>query len=235
MILIQDSYYLDFLAKFGIGGAHPGGIQLSKELLKAENIQQTSDILDIGCGTGQTAAYLAAHYQANITAIDSHPIMVAKAKQRMHKAQLPVQVIHGSMEQLPLPNESFDLIIAESVLAFVPQQRALQEMHRLLKHGGRFIAIECTIPTSLPSPLAKTIQQFYGFEALLTKKEWVDLLQQAGFQAIRIQKNKTLSSPTEFQLSKDIEPALYQVMEQHMMMNEKYANSLDYRIYSCTK
>lgn len=235
MILIQDSSYLDFLAKFGVGGAHPGGIQLSMELLKAENIQQTAHILDVGCGTGQTAAYLAASYQANVTALDSHPLMVAKARQRMHKARLPVQVIQGSIEQLPFPDQSFDLIIAESVLAFVPQQRALQEIYRLLKQGGRFIAIECTIPPSLPSSLAKTIQKFYGFEALLTKKGWVDLLKQSGFQAIRIQKNKTISSPPEFYLSKDIEPALYQVMEQHMMMNEKYENSLDYRIYSCTK
>ncbi|KOY81461.1 methyltransferase [Lysinibacillus macroides] len=203
--------------------------------MRAENIQQTSHILDVGCGTGQTAAYLAASYQANVTALDSHPLMVAKARQRMHKARLPVQVIQGSIEQLPLPDQSFDLIIAESVLAFVPQQRALQEIYRLLKPCGRFIAIECTIPPSLPILLAKTIQQFYGFEALLTKKEWVDKLQQAGFQAIRIQKNKTISSPPEFQLSKDIEPALYQVMEQHMRMNEKYENSLDYRIYSCTK
>ncbi len=90
--------------------------------------------------------------------------------------------------QTSLPNESYDMILAESVLAFVDQQRALQEIYRLLKRGGRFIAIEFTMPELLPSQLVEDIQQFYGFNALLMKKDWVVLLQQAGFHNIRIQK-----------------------------------------------
>lgn len=85
VVFIQGATYLEFLAKFGVGGAHPGGINLSKELFKAESIQQTSHILDVGCGTGQTAAYLATHFQANVTGIDINPIMIEKARHRMKK------------------------------------------------------------------------------------------------------------------------------------------------------
>lgn len=235
MVFIQDSNYLHFLAKFGIGGAHPGGINLSKEIMKSESILPTSQILDVGCGTGQTAAFLASHYATNVTGIDINPIMIEKARHRMKKTRLSVNIIQGSIEETSLPNEAFDFILAESVLAFVNKQRALQEIFRLLKKGGRLIAIEFTIPTLLSSKLADDIQQFYGFDALLTKKDWVALFQETGFQDIRIQKNKDISSKLEFHISKDIESILYDVMDQHIKMNEKYDTILDYRIYTCTK
>jgi len=235
VVFIQGSNYLQFLAKFGVGGAHPGGINLSKEIWKAESIQSTSHLLDVGCGTGQTAAFLASHYAANVTGLDINPIMIEKAHHRMKKARLPVNIIQGSIEETSLPNEAFDFVLAESVLAFVDKQRALQEIFRLLKQGGRLVAIEFTIPTLLSSQLTDDIQQFYGFDALLTKKDWVALLQQTGFQDIRIQKNKTISTKPEFDVSKHIESELYDVMDQHISMNEKYENILDYRIYSCSK
>ncbi|WP_445480221.1 class I SAM-dependent methyltransferase [Lysinibacillus irui] len=235
MVFIQNSNYLQFLAELGVGGAHPGGINLSKALFKHENIQRGLDILDVGCGTGQTAAYLASYYQANVTGIDIHPLMIEKARQRMQKAHLAVNLIEGSIEQTPIEKESFDFILAESVLAFVNQKRALQEIYRLLKKGGRFIAIEFTLSATLPSQLAQDIQQFYGFESLLTKKDWVTLLQQARFHNIRIQKNKSISSQHEFHFSQHIEPELLDVMDQHITMNEKYGKYLDYRVYSCTK
>lgn len=235
MVFIQGSNYLQFLAKFGVGGAHPGGINLSKEIWKAESIQSTSHLLDVGCGTGQTAAFLASHYAANVTGLDINPIMIEKAHHRMKKARLPVNIIQGSIEETSLPNEAFDFVLAESVLAFVDKQRALQEIFRLLKQGGRLVAIEFTIPTLLSSQLTDDIQQFYGFDALLMKKDWVVLLQQAGFHNIRIQKNKSISSKPEFNFSKDIESALYDKMDQHIAMSVKYEKILDYRIYSCTK
>ncbi|MEC1305257.1 class I SAM-dependent methyltransferase [Lysinibacillus capsici] len=210
-------------------------MNLSKAVLQAENIEQNTHILDVGCGTGQTAAYLASSYQANVTGLDIQPIMIEKARQRMHKARLPVKLLQGSIEQTSLANETFDLILAESVLAFVNLQQALQEIYRLLKKGGRFIAIEFTIPQTLRTELADDLQQFYGFQSLLRKKDWVRLLQQAGFYDIHIQKNKSISSKPEFQFSKDIESDFYKIMDQHIAMNEKYEDILDYRIYTCTK
>ena len=80
MILIGASNYLEFLSKFGIGGAHPGGINLTKEIFQAEEMNQNSRLLDVGCGTGQTAAYLAERYGAKVTGMDINPIMVKRPK-----------------------------------------------------------------------------------------------------------------------------------------------------------
>ena len=234
MIVIQNSKYLELLSKFGIGGAHPGGLNLTKKLFKSENINNTSKILDVGCGTGQTAAFLAHEYGANVTGIDVNSTMVAKAKERMKKNRLPVNIIHGSIEQTSLPDHHFDFIISESVLSFVNKPSSLNEIFRLLKSGGRFIAIELTIINRLTEKEEHEIKQFYGLDSLNTKNDWVTLLSQAGFEQIRILKNTYIDSDPEFHMSDDIDPKLHKIMEKHFDLVSKYLAS-SYRIYSCTK
>ncbi|MEG0450051.1 MAG: class I SAM-dependent methyltransferase [Lysinibacillus sp.] len=233
--MIENSKYLDFLSKFGVGGAHPGGINLTKAIFKKENVSKASHILDVGCGTGQSAAYLANKYGANVTGIDISAIMVAKAQKRMKSKRLPVKIMEGSVENIPLPNDKFDFIISESVLSFVNKQKALQEIFRLLKVGGRFIAIELTIKRQLEAKTEKEIKQFYGFDSFSMKNDWVALFEHAGFKNIRIQKNKSISSIPEFHYSEEIEPELHEIMEKHYEMHSKYHGVLDYRIYSCSK
>lgn len=227
--------YLDLLSNFGIGGAHPGGLNLTRKIFESENINSTSEILDVGCGTGQTAAYLAYTYGANVTGIDTDSTMVSKAKRRMKKNSLPVKIIQGSIEKTSLPDDHFDFIISESVLSFVNKPRALKEIFRLLKNGGRFIAIEQTINKRLTEKEENEIKQFYGFDSLNTKKDWVVLLNQAGFEQIRIQKSTSIDSEPDYHFSDEIDPKLYEIMEKHLDITSKYLGVLDYRIYLCTK
>ncbi len=235
MILIQNSAYLDFLSTLAIEGAHPGGIKLTKELFKKEDINNTSQVLDVGCGTGQTAAYLAYKYEANVTGIDNDPTMVARAKRRMKKNNLPVEIIQGSVEKISLPDNHFDFIISESVLSFVNKPKTLKEIFRLLKNGGRFIAIEQTIIQPLTEEDEEEIKQFYGFDSLPMKEDWVELLTQAGFEHVRVQKNTSIDSIPDLHSFNNIEPKLNEIMEKHFDIITKYADNLGYRIYSCTK
>ncbi|WP_081954397.1 class I SAM-dependent methyltransferase [Neobacillus niacini] len=239
MVRIETSIYLDFLSKFGVGGAHPGGIQLTKEIFKSERITPATHILDVGCGTGQTAAYLASQYGAIVTGIDINPIMVEKAKTRMARYQLPVEIIQGSIENCPLKDETFDFIISESVLSFVNKPRTLIEIFRLLKKGGRFIANELTINQRIDLSNKKEITQFYGLDSLLMERDWINLLQRTGFRGIKIRKQEQLIShqkiTPEFFYSDYIEPELYTIMNQHVYIMAKYQGVLDYRVFSCAK
>ena len=54
----MSNSYLDLLAYFGIGGAHPGGFNLTQSLLEDENIQPVDSVLDIGCGTRTDGSFL---------------------------------------------------------------------------------------------------------------------------------------------------------------------------------
>lgn len=231
--------YLDFLSKFGVGGAHPGGFELTKALLKNEELDATSQILDVGCGTGQTAAFLAAEYGANVTGVDINPIMVEKATLRMKTANLPVRILQGSIESLPLADETYDLIICESVLTFVQQPKALREIFRLLRNGGRFISNEFTANVPLPPAIAHDINCFYGINAVLTEEDWLRLLKEAGFTNIQVNgQNQSMlqyNPNPDFLYSKQIEPALYSVMSEHFNLLMKYNELLGYRIFSCSK
>jgi ubiquinone/menaquinone biosynthesis C-methylase UbiE len=231
--------YLDFLSKFGISGAHPGGIKLTKQIFENEKINKFSHILDVGCGTGQTSAYLAARYGAKVTGMDINPVMVEKAKNRMIKYQLPVEIIQGSIEKCPLPSSKYDFIISESVLSFVNKPRALKEIFRLLKYDGRFIANELTINRRLGANYEEEIKQFYGLDSILTEKDWITLFGQVDFKNIKtfLRKQSILQNDSlpEFQYSEYIEPELYEIMQQHINLMVKYQGTLDYRVFICTK
>ncbi|MEK4630430.1 methyltransferase domain-containing protein [Solibacillus sp. FSL R7-0682] len=238
MVAISNSNYnyLNFLAKFGIGGAHPGGIELSKKVFQKESIKRSTQILDVGCGTGQSAAYLALTYGANVTGIDNNTIMVEKAKERMASGPLSVKIIEGSIENTSLLDDQFDLIISESVLSFVNKPRALKEISRLLKSGGRLIAIEHTLNEhTINKEEENEIKQFFGFDALLKENDWISLLQQAGFHNIEVEKGIVVDSEADYHFSKDIDLEYYSTMEKLAEINENYEEILSYRIYLCTK
>ncbi|WP_332645279.1 class I SAM-dependent methyltransferase [Lysinibacillus sp. 54212] len=232
------SDYLNLLSTFGIGGAHPGGIDLTKEMLKLQKINSDTTILDVGCGTGQTAAYLAKTYGAKVTAIDINPLMIEKAKQRISVAQLHVNILQGSIEKTTLQENSFDLILSESVLSFVKTTVALNEIYRLLKSGGRFIANEISLSQSIEENIKKEIQEFYGFESIPSEGEWINRFEQSGFIPINVLEKQSITqsySTPDFHYSDHIEPELYTLMEKHVDMTEKYAHILDFRVFICTK
>lgn len=54
--------YLNSLAAFGVGGAHPGSLELTKEILGQLELTEKMKVLDAGCGTGQTIEYIAHNY-----------------------------------------------------------------------------------------------------------------------------------------------------------------------------
>ena len=236
--IVNHFTYTDFLSKFGVGGAHPGGFELTKEIVRTKNITNDSRILDVGCGTGQTAAYLASEYSAIVTGIDRHPIMVEKAKKRMKKEHLSVEILQCSIENVPLQDNTFDFVLAESVLSFVNKPTALNEMFRLLKDGGQLIAIEFTINKPLDTATINEIKQFYGFESILTEQDWIRYFKQAGFTTVQVEQKQPLDqneATPEFDYSQHVERELYDIMEQHHEMILKYTNVWDYRVFTCKK
>ncbi|MFP5116326.1 class I SAM-dependent methyltransferase [Bacillaceae bacterium C204] len=231
--------YFDFLAKFGVGGAHPGGIPLTKNILASENITNKSRILDAGCGTGQTAAYLYQHYFAKVVGLEINPIMIEKARTRFQSLNFPIKLIQGSVEKLPFKDNSFDFVLSESVLAFVNKPAALREFFRVLKNGGRLIANEMTINSKLSQVEESEIMKFYALDSLLMEDDWRNLFEQAGFEEIVIKTESMNMShgnnTLEFNFSNNFEPELFQILNEHGNMILKYQNILSHRIITCSK
>ena len=228
--------YLDLVAYFGIGGAHPGGFSLSQSILMNENIQPFESVLDIGCGTGQTAEFLAQTFKCKVTAVDNHPVMLIKARERFENNSSSVLVIEGDAQKLELHDNSFDLLIAESVITFTNIPSTLSELSRLLKSGGRMILIEMTAEQSLSRELQKKACSLYGVNEILNESEWIAKIQQAGFTQIEI-----IDTPADLIQTdiKDINPSgnipidFYDLWDEHNRFISQYHEFIGFRVFRC--
>jgi hypothetical protein len=90
------------------------------------------------------------------------------------------------------------------------------------------------------SPQEETeIMNFYAVDSLLLEQDWNYLLQSAGFQSIKLKKQKQQLShgneTPEFNFSKNFEPELFHILNEHGNIVIKYQDILSYRIITATK
>lgn len=114
----------------------------SSYLIQRANPQQGEYVLDIACGTGIVARNVAplAGSQGIVIGLDVNPDMISMARIAAERDHLSIEWHTGSAEQLPFPDENFDLIFCQFGLMFFRDRHvALKEMHRVLKTGGRVI------------------------------------------------------------------------------------------------
>ncbi len=112
--------------------------QYRRELLS----QVTGDTLEIGFGTGLNLSYYPPELR-KLTAIDANPGMSAIAERRIRSSRISVdhRVLNG--ESLPISDHQFDSVVSTWTLCSIAKvEQALQEVHRVLKPGGRFFFVE---------------------------------------------------------------------------------------------
>jgi len=96
-------------------------------------------VLDVGCGDGAWAL-AAARQGAHVVGVDASPAMLAAARARAHEAGLDARFQQADAAALPFGDGSFDVVLAITVLCFVPGAgAALREMARVLAPGGRLV------------------------------------------------------------------------------------------------
>lgn len=220
--------YIDILAKYGIGSAHPGGLLLTSELLKMEHITKSTEILDIGCGTGETSAYIAKHYPCSLTAADINYTMLQNAKRRFQNENINAKLVYADACNLPFTSGYFDIVLAESVTVFTKMQKSLSEYSKVLKAGnGVLLDIELTANVPLMPEELRDVNLIMGVSKVPTQNEWCDMLYCAGAVNVKVFYGPMIPSaaPVSYQLMKELIPYLH-------LMN-KYQRKLGYRIYRC--
>jgi len=97
------------------------------------------NVLDVGCGDGQLGALLA-RAGAKVSAIDPDARMLDAARRNFATAGVSVALDRGSVEALPYQIDSFDIVLAVTLLCLVRDpQAAIIQMARVLKPGGRLV------------------------------------------------------------------------------------------------
>ncbi len=155
--------------------------------LKLVDIQDGWTMLDVGCGGGFTIRRLLNRSKdAQVYGIDISEESVAKAK-KVNAEVLDKQVFvtQGSAEKLPYENEKFDLVTAVETVYFWPNlSGCLQEVHRVLKPGGKFAILVEVVDSD-----SKWTSVVEGMTAY-TPEQIKSLLDDAGFAQTEIHRKK---------------------------------------------
>ncbi len=107
--------------------------------------------LDLCCGTGDIAAALAQR-GAETTGLDFSPQMLEVAAQRQRNMKSPIsnlKFVQGDAQQLPFPENSFDIVtVGYGLRNLTSWQRGLEEMRRVARPGARIIVLDFGKPAN---------------------------------------------------------------------------------------
>lgn len=134
---------------------------LAAELLQLAALRPGERVLDVACGTGVVTRLAAERVGGEVTVVgvDITPGMLAVARSLTPPGR-SIEWHEGPAEELPLPDEAFDVALCQlGLMFFTDRLAALREMRRVLVAGGR---IAILVPGPAP-------QAFLDFEAALTR------------------------------------------------------------------
>lgn len=145
----EDGDYADFATHM-----HNGAV----EILESWDFADARTLLDVGCGSGQTAIP-AAKKGLKVTGIDIAENLIDHARKIARKTSLDVQFDVGDAENLPYDNHSFDVAITLIGAMFAPRpDQVANEFARVIKPGGKLYMANWT-PTSMPAQIFKCLSE----------------------------------------------------------------------------
>lgn len=167
----------------GLEVFHPGGRAITRETAERCGVGPGKAVLEVACGTGESACWLVRSYGATVTALDRSPRMVAAARAKSRSAGLPVEVVRGDAHLLPFADATFDVVISECALSLLDHQRALGEIVRVTRPGGRVGIHEICWQESAPERARRLLAELEG-ERAETLEGWRGLLEEAGLHEV---------------------------------------------------
>lgn len=173
-------------------------------------IKKDDAVLDLGSGAGNDCfvARAIVGETGRVTGIDFTDEMLEKANKNLGKLGYKnVSFIKGDIENMPLADNTYDVVLSNCVLNLVPDKtKAFAEIFRVLKPGGHFCVSDVVIRGSLPEKLRSDAVLYAGcVSGALDVDEYLRIIRQNGFRDINIHKQKVILLPDEF-LSEYLNP-----------------------------
>lgn len=175
-----------------------GGTEHRRRLLRG----LSGRVLELGAGHGLNFP----HYPGEVTeviAVEPEPTLRAEATKAALRAPVPVRVLAGVADDLPIGDESVDAAVASLVLCSVPDQdRALAELHRVVRPGGQLRFYEHVIAESQPKRLLLQVADHSGLWPRLAggchpARDTAAAIERCGFRIEAIEKIMFAVSPLE--------------------------------------
>lgn len=188
------------------------GAPLAANLMSAAALRKGARVLDVACGTGVVARLASQQVGANgsVVGLDVNPGMLAVARS-VTPPDVSIEWHEASVEAMPFTDASFDVVLCQMGLQFMPNKdTALQEMRRVLTNGGRLI-LNMPGPTpQLFTIMGEALKRHIGLEAagfvnqvfcLHNTVEIETLVSNAGFHDVSVEsatRHLDLPPPEDF-------------------------------------
>lgn len=162
------------------------------------SLKEGETVLDLGSGSGFDV-FLAAKRvgpRGKAIGIDMTREMVLKAKASASKyGYKNVEFRLGEIENLPIEDNSIDVIISNCVINLSPdKEKVFQEAYRVLKIGGRIMISDLVTEGELPESIRKSFDAWAGCVAgALEKNQYLTAIKRAGFKNVKIVSERTFS------------------------------------------
>ncbi len=122
---------------------HDASLRTVETIAKTlEKIDQNSRVIDLGAGYGGAARYLAKTYGCSVCCLNLSELQNQRNRELNQEQNLDrlVKVTQGSFENIPYPDNSFDIVWSQDAILHSGDRRLVfQEIKRILKPGGEFI------------------------------------------------------------------------------------------------
>jgi ubiquinone/menaquinone biosynthesis C-methylase UbiE len=163
-------------------------LRMERRIAESADLAPDCQVLDVGCGIGGPACYLAGFTGARIRGLTPNAAQLQLARKLAMNANVTDRVDFdlGSADALPYPDNSFDVVLFfESPCHFPDRNQFFREVWRVLRHGGRLAGEDWLVKDGLnPQEAAQYIQPIcrtWAIPKLGTRMEYALGMAAAGF------------------------------------------------------
>ena len=165
-------------------------------------INKGNHVLDLGSGAGNDCFVVRAIVgeTGKVTGLDFTDAMLARANENSKKLGfLNVEFIKGDIEEIPMPDSSYDVVVSNCVLNLVPDKdKAFAQIMRVLKPNGHFCVSDVVIKGRLPEKLRKDAEMYAGcVSGAIEMTKYIEIINKQGFQNVIVHKQKEIKLPVE--------------------------------------
>lgn len=165
-------------------------------------IREGDTVIDLGSGAGNDCFIARAEVgeSGKVIGVDFSPQMIAKARNNaVKRGYANVEFLEGDIENMPLPDDTADVVVSNCVLNLLPQKDLIfKEIYRVLKPGGHFCISDVVLNGVFPKEFTDNAAMYAGcIASAIQREDYLCEIEKADFKNIRIERTKTVLIPDE--------------------------------------